>query len=269
MIRFTIAEPRSYSKRAWRRPKRSCGPPRYRTREDLIATVYSGLNSVLSLGNNVSPLLPVAREGPAVAGDLNLNYQILSQNAQATIRQLLNTEADAATLFNLFAATQNNLRQLVRESVYASGSRQYQEDFIHNRNLGTYSATLDFYVGMASLPVVAETFVTPASVSFGVACEGAVSSGSTDFLIDGKTETSMVWAGARLELVFNFPTIQILNRCRIELAGYRGLVVEEFSSSLDGVLREDLLSELDPSCRSLDGSSSKFSGDWIAAARSG
>ena len=27
------------------------------TREDLLATVYSGLNAVLALGNNVSPLL--------------------------------------------------------------------------------------------------------------------------------------------------------------------------------------------------------------------
>src|ERR1035441_7358806 len=35
------------------------------TREDLLATVYSRLNAVLSLGNNVTPLLPVAREGPA------------------------------------------------------------------------------------------------------------------------------------------------------------------------------------------------------------
>jgi len=32
------------------------------TREDLLATVYSRLNSVLALGNNVTPLLPVARE---------------------------------------------------------------------------------------------------------------------------------------------------------------------------------------------------------------
>src|SRR5664280_3230333 len=34
------------------------------TREDLLATVYSALNFVLSLGNGTTPLLPVAREGP-------------------------------------------------------------------------------------------------------------------------------------------------------------------------------------------------------------
>ena len=71
-------------------------------------------------------------------------------------------------------------------------------------------------------------------------------------------------ASGRLELVFNFSNIQILNRFRIELAGYQGLVVDEFSSSPDGVIREDLLADLQPSSQSLDGSSGKFSGDWIA-----
>jgi hypothetical protein len=83
-------------------------------------------------------------------------------------------------------------------------------------------------------------------------------------LLDGLTETSMMWNGGRLELVFTFNTIQILNRFRIELAGYQGLVIEEFSSSPDGVIREDLLADLQPSSQSLDGSSGKFSGDWIA-----
>ena len=52
------------------------------TREDLLATVYSALNAVLSLGNNVTPLLPVACEGPTIAGDLNGNFQLLNQDAQ-------------------------------------------------------------------------------------------------------------------------------------------------------------------------------------------
>src|ERR1017187_3603446 len=102
------------------------------TREDLLATVYSRLNSVLCLGNNVTPLLPVAREGPAIAGDLNGNFRILNQDAQAIIKQLLGTENDASALFNLFASTQNNLRQTVRQRIYTSGSRRYVEEFISN-----------------------------------------------------------------------------------------------------------------------------------------
>jgi hypothetical protein len=234
------------------------------TREDLLATVYSALNAVLSLGNNVTPLLPVAREGPAIAGDLNGNFQILNQDAQAIIKQLIGTENDAATLFNLFASTQNNLRQTVRQMIYTSGSRRYVEEFISNTKLGANTAVVDFNAGVVMLPLVSEVMVAPDSIDFGVSCVGALTDGTTDLLLDGLTETSMTWTGGRLELVFNFNTIQILNRFRIDLAGYQGLVVDEFSSSPDGVIREDLLADLQPSSQSLDGSSGKFSGDWIA-----
>src|ERR1035438_7230365 len=234
------------------------------TREDLLATVYSALNAVLSLGNNTTPLLPVAREGPAIAGDLNNNFQILNQDAQAIISQLLGTENDAATLFNLFASTQNNLRQTVRQMIYTSGSRRYVEEFISNTKLGANTAVVDFNAGVVMLPLVSEVMVAPDSIDFGVSCVGALTDGTTDLLLDGLTETSMTWTGSTLELVFNFNTIQILNRFRIELAGYQGLVVDEFSSSPDGVIREDLLADLQPSSQSLDGSSGKFSGDWIA-----
>src|SRR5450756_1683757 len=233
------------------------------TREDLLATVYSALNAVLSLGNNTTPLFPVAREGPAIAGDLNDNFRILNQDAQAIIKQLLGTENDAATLFNLFASTQNNLRQTIRERIYTSGSRRYVEEFISNTKLGACSAVVDFNAGVVSLPLVSEMFVQPDSIDFGVACVGALGAGTTDLLLDGLTETSMTWTGSRLELVFNFNTIQILNRFRIDLAGYQGLVVEEFSSSPDGVLREDLLAELPPSSRSLDGPSGQVQSQQI------
>jgi hypothetical protein len=183
------------------------------------------------LGNNITPLFPVARGGPAIAGDLNDNFRILNQDAQAIIKQLLGTENDAATLFNLFASTQNNLRQTVRERIYTSGSRRYVEEFISNTKLGASTAAVDFNAGVVSLPLVSETFVKPDSIDFGVACVGALGEGTTDLLLDGLTETSMTWTGSRLELVFNFNTVQILNRFRIDLAGYQGLVVEEFSTS--------------------------------------
>src|ERR1039457_2091279 len=124
------------------------------SREDLLATVYSALNAVLALGNNVTPLLPVAREGPAIAGDLNGNFQILNQDAQAIIKQLLGTENDAATLFNLFASTQNNLRQTIRQMIYTSGSWRYREEFISNTKLDTSTAVVDFNAGVVMLPLV-------------------------------------------------------------------------------------------------------------------
>ena len=117
------------------------------TKEDLLATVYSTLNGVLALGNNMTPLKPVLREGPAIAGDLNINFQTLGQDAQAIIKQLLATENDASALFNLFASTQNNLRQTIRQRVYTSGSRRYREEFIANDNLGACTATVDYNAG--------------------------------------------------------------------------------------------------------------------------
>jgi hypothetical protein len=168
------------------------------TREDLLATVYSRLNSVLCLGNNVTPLLPVAREGPAIAGDLNGNFQILNQDAQAIIKQLLGTENDAATLFNLFASTQNNLRQTVRQMIYTSGPRRYVEEFISNTNLDAGTAVVDFNAGVVMLPLVSEVMVAPDSIDFGVSCVGDPKKlvGTTDLLLDGLTETSMTWNAA-------------------------------------------------------------------------
>src|SRR5664280_3363918 len=163
------------------------------TREDLLATVYSALNFVLSQGNDTTPLLPIAREGPAIAGDLNGNFQLLNQDAQAIIRQLIGTENDAATLFNLFASTQNNLRQTVRQMIYTSGSRRYVEEFISNTKLGACTATMDFNAGVVALPLVQETFIKPDSIDFGVACVGVLGEGTTDLLLDGLTETTMTW----------------------------------------------------------------------------
>ena len=235
------------------------------TRQEVLAEIYSRLNQALSLGNRVSPLRPVVKEGPALASDLGDNLRILNLDAQSIVRQLLNTENDAATLFNLFAATQNSLRQLVREQIFLSTQRQYIEQFIFDRALDANTGTIDFNAGLASLPVVAETSIKPASIVIGVGSQGGMAAGSTtDLLLDGLTETSMTWNGGRLELIFEFDQPRILNRCRVELLGYQGLSVEEFSSSPDGVLREDLLAEQVGDSRSMDGSSSKFSGDWIA-----
>ena len=84
------------------------------TREDVVAEVYSELNAVLALGNNVSPLYPIAPESPAIAGDVETNLTILNQDAQGIVQQLLNTENDGAALYNLFASTQNSTRQMIR-----------------------------------------------------------------------------------------------------------------------------------------------------------
>src|ERR1035438_3048906 len=115
---------------------------------------------------------PSRAKAPAIAGDLSGNFQLLGQDAQAIIKQLIGTENDAATLFNLFASTQNNLRQTIREAVYTSGFRRYQEEFISGTNLDTGTAVVDFNAGVVMLPLVSEVMVAPDSIDFGVSCVG-------------------------------------------------------------------------------------------------
>lgn len=232
------------------------------TREELLAEVYSRLNAVLKLGNRVSPLAPIAPEGPAVAADVYENLQRMNADGLAISEQLLAMENEAARLLNLFAATQNSLRQMVREQVYQPTKKRYLEPFISSSKLDPSStAMFDFSAGAALLPTAGEEAVAPSRVDLGVLCEGSLE-GTLDPLMDGKTETSMVWNGSQLDLIFTFETPRILNRFKIELDSYQGLNLEQATSSPDGILHEDLLVEQSFANRSIDGSSNKFSGDF-------
>lgn len=234
------------------------------TREELQAEVYSRLNAVLNLGGKVAPIKPLPKEGPAAVGDVFDNVQILNQDAAGITRQLLAVESDAARLFNLFAGTQNSLRQQVRELAFVSTQKRFLETFIHGKQLGIGTASLDFGVGMATLPLVSETQVVPLSIELGVSCAGAVdaTSGLAN-LTDDKTETYMVWNGPQLELVVTFDRPRILNRMRIEADEYQGLNVDTLTTSPDGILCEDVLDEVPAESRAIEGSSNKFSGDWV------
>src|ERR1039457_1605101 len=234
------------------------------TREDIVAEVYSELNRVLALGNNVSPLHPIARESPAIAGDVQENLHTLNRDAQGIVRQLLDTENDAASLYNLFASTQNNLRQMIRERLYQPSQRRYSEAFINSQRLDAQTtANIDYNAGVATAPLLKETVIVPDSARIGVS---SVGSPTTDIglLLDGLLETAFVWTGGRVELVFTFNSPQIVNRVSISLPAHQGLTVVEFTSSPDGVLREDLLADLPTENGSVDGSAGKYSGDWIA-----
>lgn len=237
----------------------------FTTRQDALVAVYTALNQALALGNNVTPLVPISREGPAVVGDIQSNFSLLTKDAQAIIKQLTDVENTAASLFNQFASTYNNLEQSIRQTIYNSSRKTYIEPFLNDSNLHQYTATLDFGAGLACLPLVSETSVLPDATIFGITSVGSIDAASSiPNLFDGKPETSLLWNGGRLELVFQFNQAQIINRVQIELAGYQGLIVEEFSSSPDGVLKDDLLADLPSDSHSMDGSSSKFAGNWIA-----
>src|SRR4051812_27787969 len=105
---------------------------RFATKQAALAEIYSAINGVLTLGNRMSPLVPIPAFGPATTGNLTKNFSVLNQDCAAIIEQLLGTENDASGLYNSFAAAQNVLRQAIRERLVASSSRTYREAFIND-----------------------------------------------------------------------------------------------------------------------------------------
>ena len=209
--------------------------------------------------------LKYLRAGRQNAGDVETNLTILNQDAQGIVQQLLNTENDAAALYNLFASTQNSTRQMIRERLYQPSQRLYSEEFINSKRLDpSTTANIDYNAGLATPPLSSSAAVTPDSANIGVA---SIGSSTTDIslLMDGLPQTAFVWTGSQVELVFTFDPPQIVNRVTISLPAHQGISLVEFTSTPDGVLKEDLAADLPPENLSIDGSAGKYSGDWIAA----
>lgn len=231
------------------------------TKTEAQALLAGSLNRVLELDGQMVPLARVASEGPAVVGDITQNLTILNDDAQGIVSLLNALEQDASKLFNLSAASQNALRQRVREQVYASSRRKHLEAFIADTNLERSStASFDYGVGAATLPFIGESAISPLKIEVGVLSEGSLVEPIAN-LLDGGEDTFLEWQGPQLELVFTFSQPTILNRIALSLDDYQGLTLESLTSSPDGVLREDLLADLPAEARALDGASNKFSGD--------
>lgn len=233
------------------------------TAEDYQAQVYSTVNAVLSLGESMTPLVPIGSEGPAVVGDAATNYTILNNDAEDIANELLRIEDAAASLFNLAATSLNQLRQQVREFAFASTKQRYIEDFLNSSQLQSTTATLDFNAGLATNSLLDEQELSP-TISIGSNSVGALAAGSSLIsLSDGRVDTAMVWNGATIELIFTFPTAQLVNRVKLNLDSYAGLEIDALVTSPDGTLIEDVLADLGVDRILLDGTSGKFSGDVI------
>ena len=231
------------------------------TREEYQAEVFSRVNGILALGNHMRPLLPVTAEGPATVGDVTENFARLNQDAMDIASQMQRVEASAAQMYNLAAASQNALRQQIREALYASSARRFCEAFIHGRNLGDRSVTVDFNAGVATLPLIDEVEVTPV-IAVGANSEGAVVVGP-DALLDGRIESALIFNGTRLELILTFEKPEIINRLHFELNDYQGLEITTLTSSPDGSVFEDVLADLGMPTLLLNPMTGKYSGDVI------
>ncbi len=240
------------------------------TRDEYQAEVMNRLNRVLTLGNGMTPLAPITGETPALADQIFANLSSLNQDAQSVVAQLLSTENEAGNLYNLFAAAQNAARQQVREIVYLSTRRRYQEVFINPKQLDSSgTAYLDFASGVAMLPLLSDVPVTASGVVLGTTCAGniAVPAGSTEaaelgHLIDGSSETRLVWNGSRLDLIVTFAPPVILNHFTLQLDEFEGIELNSLTASPDGITAVDLLANTAEADRSIEGSSGKFSGQF-------
>lgn len=233
------------------------------TAQDYAAEIYSAINAVTSLGLAMTPLTPVVSQGPAIVGAVITNYTSLNNDAQDIANEMLRVEDLAATAFNKAAASQNQLRQQIREFVYAPNQQRYSEEFVTTNNLVNVTANIDFNAGVATNALVNTITLTPA-ISIGPNSIGSMDpSSSIANLTDGQTDTVFTWNGTVLELFLTFPTAQIMNRLTLNLDNYSEIEIDTFTTSPDGTLVQDILVDLGDQTILLDGTSNKFSGSCV------
>lgn len=228
------------------------------TREEYLANIFSRVNAILANGDNMSPLGLITPESPAVIGDLVDNFNLLSRDSGDIASYVGRVEALAASIFNQISATQNCVRQKIRQQLYASGRTKYVQEFIDSSALVIQASMIDPGQGSVYLPVLSEADVTnTATISIGA---GSVGSGSVEGL-NGALGSFMSWRGPVLEMDITFANPTIVNRLKIGLDDYQGLELVSLISTSDGISSEDIFQDL--GIRSLDMSavSNKYSGD--------
>jgi hypothetical protein len=231
------------------------------TREEYQAAVYSMVNTVLNLGDNMQTLTQI-RSKPAIVGDLSRNLTLLNQDSNDIAAEILRIENSAGDLYNLAAASQNALRQLIRQSIYISNQQQFLAPFIDDSVLQPgYTATLDYNAGLATLPLGTQTLLSP-TFSIGIGSSGSAVNAISN-LSSTTVGTSFQWSGSSLELLLSFPSPTIVNRLQIALDTYAGLEITNLTSSPDGLVFNDVLADLDVPMIILDATSGKCSGDVI------
>lgn len=230
------------------------------TAEDYAAEIYSAINTVISLGLAMTPLTPVGSQGPAVVGDVETNYTDLNNDAQDIANEMLRVEDLAATAFNEAAASQNQLRQQIRQFIYTPNQQVYVEDFVNENNLTNVTANVDFNAAVATNALVSTTPLIP-TISIGPNSVGSLDpTTAIANLTNGQIDTVFSWNGTTLELFLTFPTAQIMNRLILNLDNYNELEIDTFTTSPDGNLIQDVLEDLGYTNILIDGTSNKFSG---------
>lgn len=240
------------------------------TQVDYQSQVFSAVNQVLNLGNNMLPPYIFGGQTPAIIGDLTNNFTNLNNDGQDVAAEVTSIETNIAQFYNLTAGIQNSLRQSIREQVYASTSSEWLDAFITDTQLQSgYTASLDFDAGVATNVLGTDTVENPDSIVIGPSSVSNTATSNASYnpmqlLNPTNSPTNLViWYGEQLELQLQFNTPIVLNRLVIQQDNYQGLQIVSLTSSPDGIYYDDIDAELFPTDLTLNAQSGKFSGDAI------
>src|SRR5271156_5936931 len=240
------------------------------TQVDYQAAVYSAVNGVLNLGNEMTPPAFFAGETPAIIGDLTTYLNNLNNDGQDIAAEITSIETQIAQYYNLSAGVQNSLRQTIREQVYASIATQWLEFFVNDHQLQPgYTTNVDFNAGVATSNLTSEVVSNPTNIITGPSSESSSATANAGYdpnqLLNptGSVTNLVTWNGEQLELQLQFPTPTPINRLIIHQDNYEGLVITNLSSSPDGIFFDPIDAELFPTDLTLDAQSGKYSGDAI------
>lgn len=240
------------------------------TQVDYQAAVYSAVNGVLNLGNQMTPPAFFAGETPAIIDDITTYLNNLNNDGQDIAAEIASIETQIAQYYNLSAGVQNSLRQTIREQVFASTSTQWIEDFVNAQQLQPgYTTNLDFNAGVATSTLTTEVVSNPTNIITGPSSESSTATANLNYdanqLLNptGSVTNVVTWNGEQLELQLQFPTPTPINRLIIHQDNYEGLAITSLSSSPDGIFFDPIDAELFPTDLTLDAQSGKYSGDAI------
>lgn len=206
----------------------------------------------------MQPTVSITRQTPADVGDFVLNMLSLNQDCGDIADEISRIEDNASVLYNLAAATQNALRQQIRESMYVSTVSEFREEFINQNQISASTATLDFVAGSATAALITETVLSP------TLAVGSNSVGTTTddigTLQTGTPTNLFTWTGELLEIIVTFPTATKINRLILVPDDYKGYEITSLTTSADGSLFNDVLNSLNVGSIVLNAAGGKYSG---------
>jgi hypothetical protein len=231
------------------------------TREEYQAAVYSVINQIINNGYGMSKLPLINAYTPAKIGDYEDPLTVLNNDGIDSINELNRVENLLSQYYNSTVASENTLRQVIRDSMNSSSQTRFYEGFINSSHINSNSTgAIDVNAANYSAAISSTTVLSP-TIAIGPASVGSIGLGTLSQLSSTNPLTYFSWLGSTLELIFTFPTPTPLNRIYIKQYNYGDLGITNLVSTPDGTYTQDILAELGVSVLLCDITSNKSSGE--------